>query len=54
MKVWTTIAVIWVASSAAIIAGMYLTKSAWCLWAFLIPGSIRITSGKDQEEQDNG
>lgn len=29
--------VMWVAMSIAVIAGIAITKSAWCLWAFLIP-----------------
>lgn len=34
---WFANAVAWFATSVAVIGGMYLTKSAWCLWAFFIP-----------------
>lgn len=27
----------WIAVSIAIIAGIGITKSTWCLWAFMFP-----------------
>lgn len=33
-------AVAWVGTSAAVIAGIYLTGSANCLWALLIPAMV--------------
>ena len=30
----------WVGTSAAVIAGIYLTGSANCLWALLIPAMV--------------
>ena len=35
-------AIMWIAVSAAIIAGIYYTKSSWCLLAFLIPSNISL------------
>lgn len=29
--------VAWVATSAAVIAAIYFTKSPWCLWALIVP-----------------
>ena len=40
-------ALIWVAVSAAIVAGIYLTGSAYCLLAFLIPATISLVHNKD-------
>ena len=37
---WVAYASAWIATSVAVIGGMYLTKSAWCLWTFFIPGLI--------------
>lgn len=43
--------VAWISTSAAVIAGMYFTHSAWCLWAFILPACIKLTrSHKDNEE----
>lgn len=27
----------WIATSIAVVFGIKYTKSAWCLWAFLLP-----------------
>lgn len=42
----------WLATSAAAIAGMYFTHSAWCLWVFILPACIGIKSGKDDEKKE--
>lgn len=34
--------VIWISASAAIIAGLYFTRNANCLWAFFIPAFMKI------------
>lgn len=34
----------WIATSAAVIAGVYFTKSANCLWALLLPAMLRTSS----------
>lgn len=31
------IAVAWMATSLAVIVGIEVTHSAWCLWAFILP-----------------
>jgi hypothetical protein len=33
----SVIVAIWIMSGAGIIAGLFLTKDANCLWAFIIP-----------------
>lgn len=55
---WVANAVAWIATSVAVIGGMYLTKSAWCLWAFFIPGLMmadfaKIYMNKKEDEEDN-
>ena len=49
---WLAYAPAWIATSAAVIAGIYLTGSAWCLWALLIPLGISVQSKKDTQEED--
>lgn len=46
---YTAYAIMWVAASAAILGAVYITHSAWCLWALLIPAtvSLKYTSDKD-------
>ena len=34
------VAVAWIATALAIIVGMKITESPWCLWAFLLPLSM--------------
>lgn len=44
-------AMAWISTSVAVVAGMYFTKSAWCLWAFVLPACIELThKPKDKEE----
>ena len=33
-------AIAWVATAVAVIIGMKITESPWCLWAFLLPLSM--------------
>ena len=55
---WFANAVAWIATSVGVVAGMYLTKSAWCLWAFLIPALMMAeyadiyTNKKNDDEED--
>lgn len=37
----------WMATSAAVIAGIYITKSANCLWALLLPAMLRTSNRKE-------
>lgn len=43
----------WISTSVAVIAGMYFTKSAWCLWAFILPACIELTH-KNKDEEESG
>lgn len=49
---WLTYASAWIATSAAVIAGIYLTGSAWCLWALFIPAMIRVTHKDDENDEE--
>lgn len=56
--VYLAYAMAWISTSAAVIAGMYFTKSAWCLWAFVLPACIELKhkpkgkeSGVAEDEQ---
>lgn len=44
--IWLAYASAWIATSAAVIAGIYLTGSAWCLLALLIPLGINVKRNK--------
>lgn len=44
--IWFAYAVAWASTSAATVAGIYLTKSAWCLWALVLPACIELRSDK--------
>ena len=53
MKFTTCNAIAWIATSVAVIAAIYITKSPWCLWAFFIP-AVGMTRGeKDNETNRN-
>lgn len=46
-------AMAWISTSVAVIAGMYFTHSAWCLWAFILPACVELTKkNKDDEESE--
>lgn len=51
---WIAYAVAWISTAAAVCCGIYFTKSAWCLWALLLPALLRVESKskKEGEEQD--
>lgn len=42
-------AVAWISVSAAVIAGIYMTGSAWCLWAFLFVAFIKVERRSDDD-----
>lgn len=48
---WFAYASAWIATAAAVIAGIYLTGSAWCLWALFIPAMIRVTHKDDDNDK---
>lgn len=49
---WFAYAVAWIAVSAAVIVGLYFTKDARCLWAFVIPGFISFSSRSESDDED--
>ena len=51
MKTKSFYAIIWVAVSLAIIAGIFITKNANCLWAFFIPAFISAESRNNSEDE---
>lgn len=42
INIFFTYAIIWIAVSAAVIAGIIITQNANCLWAFLLPALMRV------------
>lgn len=52
-KIFFAYAIIWVAVSAAIIAGLLITQNANCLWAFLIPALISSKFENNNNEKNN-
>lgn len=44
-------AMAWISTSVAVVAGMYFTKSAWCLWAFVLPACIELTHKQKGKEE---
>ena len=49
--VWVAYGMVWFAVAIAVSIGIYFTKSAWCLWAFIFPMSISITTKKDDDTE---
>ena len=50
---WKVYVTMWIAVAIAVMAGIYLTHSAWCLWGFLLPvayGSPDKSAKDDNEE----
>lgn len=52
-SMWFAYATMWVAVAVAVIAGMLITKSAWCLWAFILPANIEVKSKSDSKNDDD-
>lgn len=42
MMAYLAYAIAWMSTAAAVVAGVYFTHSAWCLWAFLLPAGINL------------
>lgn len=42
MNGWSAYATIWIVTGIVVLAGVYLTHSANCLWALLIPALINV------------
>lgn len=45
-------AMAWISTSVAVIAGMYFTHSAWCLWAFILPACTELNH-KDKDDGES-
>lgn len=43
--VYFAYAMAWFSTAIAVSVGMYYTKSAWCLWALLIPALLKVGGG---------
>lgn len=50
MKATTTLAIIWISVSVAVIAAIYLTGRLAPLWAFVIPALIKASAEKTSDE----
>lgn len=50
MRMSLTALAIWGSTAAAVIAGMYYTGSAWCLWAMFIPALVKISARGSKDE----
>lgn len=51
--IYLAYAMAWISTSVAVIAGIYFTHSAWCLWAFILPACVELThKSKDDEESE--
>lgn len=44
--VWIAYAAAWISTAAAVVAGVHVTGSVWCLWAMVLPLMITIKSSK--------
>lgn len=54
--IYLSYAVAWISTAAGVIAGVYFTRSPWCLWAFLLPWTIHYesrTSNKRKSGEDS-
>ena len=49
---WLAYASAWVSTATAVIVGIYLTESAWCLWALLIPLGINMQRKTDDSKEN--
>ena len=52
MNIFGTVATIWISVGTCVAAGLYLTHNANCLWAFLIPALIKVSSGNGEKKED--
>lgn len=53
-KKWAYIAfaLVYIAFSLAIAVSVYITKSAWCLWGFLLMPRLSMRSDTEEEENE--
>lgn len=51
---WLAYGLMWMSIAAGVTAGIYVTHSNWCLWAFVIPIIVGAADeGKDSEEDED-
>lgn len=51
--IWKVFACAWLGTAIAVSIGIYLTQSAWCLWALFFPACLR-TKSKAYKITDDG
>lgn len=44
--IYIAYAAAWIATAVAVIFGIKLTGSSWCLWAFFFPAGISLSHNK--------
>lgn len=49
---WVAYAIMWMSVSLAVCTGMYITKSAWCLWAMVIPAMVKVSRKTDDSKHN--
>ena len=52
MIMWIAFIMMWVSVSVAVCYGIYITKSAWCLCAFILPADIKFSSKTSNEDKE--
>lgn len=50
---WKVFACAWIGTSLAVITGIYITGSAWCLWALIFPACMGTKSSSDDNDSDD-
>ena len=55
---WLGFGIMWASVSAAVSVGLCMTRSPWCLWAFLLPALAKVTYEKngrgEKDEKSKG
>jgi hypothetical protein len=46
--IWKIFVAAWLGTALAVAVGVYITHSAWCLWALILPASLG-TSKKEEK-----
>lgn len=42
----------WISTAAAVSVGIWVTHSAWCLWAMFIPAMVKASFGVKENEDE--
>ena len=51
--IWLGYGLAWLSTAIATSVGIYYTYSAWCLWAFILPACINISSSKEEGSKND-